>query len=35
MVYGVMKNKRVLQNHERLKKDLPNIFKKQDLDVVI
>lgn len=35
MVYGVMKNKRVVQNHERLKKDLRNIFKKQGLDVVI
>lgn len=34
MVYGVMKNKRVVQNHERLKKDLRNIFKKQGLDVV-
>ena len=35
MVYGVMKNKRVVQNHERLKKDLRNIFKKQGLNVVI
>ena len=35
MVHGVMKNKRVVQNHEKLKKDLRNIFKKQGLDVVI
>lgn len=35
MVYGVMKNKRVVQNHERLKKDLRNIFKRQGLDVVM